>query len=64
MGFTILALVLNLIAMAVSIVFESWISAGTNLLVCAVLVWWMWAEKKKAVAEIDKQLYNGHNQQG
>lgn len=64
MGFTILALVLNLIAMAVSIVFESWISAGANLLVSAVLVWWIWAEKKKVVAEIDKQLYNGHNQQG
>ena len=64
MGFTILTLVLNLIAMAVSIVFESWISAGANLLVSAVLVWWIWAEKKKVVAEIDKQLYNGQNQQG
>ena len=64
MKLTILALVLNIVAMIVSIVVESWFSAGTNVLVIAVLVWWLWDERKKVVDEVDSKMYNGQNQQG
>lgn len=64
MNFAILALVLNIVAMIVSIMVESWFSAGTNILVIAALVWWIWAERKKVVEEVDSKMYNGQNQQG